>query len=50
MYRKALEPNDMRIDRWNVARYRETDDRENLEYFIEMGLEALAFTEAGRTT
>lgn len=46
-YEKSLDPNDMRIDSWNVARYRETDDRENLEYFHEMGLEALAYTEAG---
>ena len=45
VYRKALDPSDMRIDSLNVARYRETDDRENLAYFHEMGLRALGETE-----
>lgn len=44
-YRKSLDPDDMRFDSLGVARYRETDDRENLLYFHERGLEALACTE-----
>jgi len=36
VYRKSLDPNDMRFDSWNVARFRETDDRDNLLYFYDL--------------
>jgi hypothetical protein len=45
IYRKALDPSDTRVDSLYVARYRETDDRENLRYFHEMGLVALGETD-----
>lgn len=45
VYRKALDPEDLRLDSLFVARYRETDDRENLLAFHDRGLEALETTE-----
>lgn len=44
-YRKSLDPDDLRLDSLFVARYRLTDDRENLLLFHGRGLEALAETE-----
>jgi hypothetical protein len=44
-YLKSLDPNDLRLDSLFVARYRDTDDRENLLLFHARGLEALAETE-----
>jgi hypothetical protein len=43
-FRKSLDPRHARIDSLNVARYRETDDRENLLLFHKMGLDALRET------
>jgi hypothetical protein len=40
-YRKSIDPNDLRADSMFVARYRETDDRENLLDFHRQALEAL---------
>lgn len=45
VYRKALDPEDLRLDSLFVARYRETDDRENLLAFHQRGLKALGSTE-----
>lgn len=45
IYRKSLDPNDMRLDSLFLARYRDTDDRENLLFFHDRGLEALGTTE-----
>ncbi|MFD1940691.1 MULTISPECIES: hypothetical protein [Devosiaceae] len=42
---KALDPEDPRLDSLFVARYRDTDDRENLLAFHDRGLEALGATE-----
>lgn len=46
-YRKSLDPDDLRLDSLFVARYRETDDRENLKLFFEKGLAALEHTKLG---
>ncbi len=44
-YGKSLHPDDMRIGSLFVARYRETDDRDNLLHFHDLGLELLEDTE-----
>jgi hypothetical protein len=44
VYRKSLDPSDLRLDSWHVARYLESDDRENLLHFHKMGLRALGET------
>ena len=46
-YRKTLNTDDYRMDSLFVARYRETDDRENLFNFYEVGLVALKQTKLG---
>jgi hypothetical protein len=45
VYRKSLDPDDMRFDSWNVARFRETDDRDNLLHFYDLALAALSEVE-----
>lgn len=45
VYRKSLDPDDPRFDSLFVARYRATDDRDNLLFFHGRALEALAETE-----
>lgn len=44
-YRKSLDPDDIRLNSWGVARFRETDDRDNLLYFHDQALGALGETE-----
>lgn len=39
-YRNSLDPDDMRVDSMFVARFRESDDRENLDHFRDRGLKA----------
>lgn len=43
-YRNSLDPNDLRIDSWNVVRYRQSDDQDNLHYFYGMARAALPRT------
>lgn len=46
LYRDSQDPNDLRLDSLGVARYRDTDDRDNLMHFHGLGLDALDETEA----
>ena len=41
VYRKSLDPDDLRFDSMNVARFRETDDRDNLLYFYDLARGAI---------
>lgn len=46
VFRDSQNLDDLRLDSLGVARYRDTDDRDNLIHFHGMGLDALGETEA----
>lgn len=45
-FRKHTDPTGACFNSWELARFRQTDDREQLLYAHDLGLEALAYTES----
>src|SRR5690606_16777570 len=49
VFNDSRDPNNLRLDSLGIARYRVTDDRDNLTHFHGMALDALGETEAAIT-